>query len=330
MRWERSMSRIDDEAAAWVARRHSSDVAESEVEFRAWHDADPRHAGAYLRAEAAWTLLDRSQVLNHGQDDDQRSARMAAQRRAAARRHTRRTVLGGAIAASLAAAAGLGYVLKDRLSLETRRGELRNVPLSDKSVAAINTDSHIDVDMTSHLRHIQVVKGEAWFQVAKNKDAPFVVSAGDVRVRAVGTAFSVRRRDTGADVLVTEGVVETWNVRDTDKRLTLTAGNEAFVPFAPAQVDVVFRPQEVTRKLAWREREIILKEEDLAVAAAEFNRYNDQQIVIADPALREMKLVGGFQVDQPESFARAVRAALNVPVVIHNDRIIIGTGSDAG
>lgn len=324
------MSRINDEAAAWVARRHAGEPTESEHEFRAWHDADPRHAGAYLRAEAAWTLLDRSQVLAHGQDEDQRATRLAAQRKAAARRHTRRTILSGAIAASLAAATGLGYVLKDRLSLETRRGELRNVPLSDKSVAAINTDSHIDVDMTAHLRHIQVVKGEAWFQVAKNKDAPFVVSAGDIRVRAIGTAFSVRRRDDGADVLVTEGVVETWNIHDIDKRVTLTAGNEAFVPFAAVPADVAFRPLEVTRKLAWREREIILKEEDLAVAAAEFNRYNDQQIIIADPALREMKLVGGFEVDQPESFARAVHAALNVPVVIHNDRIIIGTGSGAG
>lgn len=324
------MSRIDDEAAAWVARRHADNAAESDAEFHAWHDGDPRHAGAYLRAEAAWMLLDRSQVLAHGQDNDQRATRLAAQRKAAARRHSRRTFLGGTIAASLAAAAGLGYVLKDRLSLETRRGELRNVPLSDKSIAAINTDSHIDVDMSAHLRHIQVVKGEAWFQVAKNKEAPFVVSAGDVRVRAVGTAFSVRRRDNGADVLVTEGVVETWTVREADKRLTLTAGNEVFVPFAAAPAAVVFRPQEVTRKLAWREREIILKEEDLAVAAAEFNRYNDQQIVIADPALREMKLVGGFDVDQPESFARAVRTALNVPVVIRDDRIIIGTGPNAG
>jgi transmembrane sensor len=324
------MSRIDDEAAAWIARRHAGSLAESEAEFRAWHDADSRHAGAYLRAEAAWVLLDRSQVLSHGQDDSALTVRLAAGRKAAAGRHTRRTILGGAIAASLAGAATLGYVLKDRLSLETRRGELRNVPLSDKSVAAINTDSHIDVDMTSHLRHIQVVKGEAWFQVAKNKDAPFVVSAGDVRVRAVGTAFSVRRRDNGAEVLVTEGVVETWNIHDLDKRMTLSAGNEAFVSFTPTPVNVAFRPQEVTRKLAWREREIILKEEDLAIAAAEFNRYNAQQIIIADPALRDMKLVGGFEVDQPETFARAVRAALNVPVSIEDDRIIIGTGPRAG
>jgi transmembrane sensor len=325
------MSRIDEEAVAWVARRHAHNgLPDDEAVFRAWHDADPRHAGAYLRAEAAWTLLDRSQVLVHGQDGGVLTARLATQRKAASHRHTRRNILGGAIAASLAGAVGLGYVLKDRLSLETRRGELRNVPLSDKSIAAINTDSHIDVDMTSHLRHIQVVKGEAWFQVAKNKEAPFVVSAGDVRVRAVGTAFSVRRRDDGADVLVTEGVVETWNVHDADKRVTLTAGNEAFIPFAATPADVVFRPQEVTRKLAWREREIILKEEDLAVAAAEFNRYNDQHIVIADPALREMKLVGGFEVDQPESFARAVHAALNVPVVVRDDRIIIGTGPGAG
>ena len=59
-------------------------------------------------------------------------------------------------------------------------------------------------------RNVRIDKGEAWFQVAKDKKRPFVVAAGDVRVRAVGTAFSVRRLEEGADVQVTEGVVEVF------------------------------------------------------------------------------------------------------------------------
>jgi transmembrane sensor len=204
---------------------------------------------------------------------------------------------------------------------------LRKVPLKDRSVAAVNTDSQIDVDMTTRLRHVRLVKGEVWFEVAKNPDVPFVVSAGDVRVRAVGTAFSVRRHDKGVDVLVTEGVVEAWNVNDKAKRQTLTAGNEAYVPekIADAVIDVAYRPQDVTRKLAWRDREIILHQESLSDAVAEFNRYNTREIIIADPRLNTAQLVGGFQVDQPESFALAVKVALDVPVDINDQRILIGT-----
>ena len=314
------MSAIDEQATVWVARLEASPDARTLKAFRDWHDADPRHEGAFLRAEAAWTLLDRSQVLGHGGQ--------AMVRRREALVHTRRQMLGrfavgGAAAASLTAAAGIGWALKDRLSLTTERGELRNVPLADRSMAAVNTDTRLDVDMTAKIRHIQLVKGEAWFEVAHNPDVPFVVSAGDVRVRALGTAFSVRRRDAGAEVLVTEGTVEAWSVRD-GRRVQLGVGHEAFVPFAGGQVDAAYHPDEVQRQLAWRERKIILQHETLGDAADEFNRYNREQIVITDPALRAEPLVGGFEVDKPESFARAVHTAMNVPVAVADDRILIG------
>ncbi len=329
---------IDGRAAEWVARRSAGMSSADEAAFQAWYAADRRHQGAFLRAEAAWTLLDRAQVLAHGnapahgQGADETFLHPAlADRSFRQPKRTRRAVIGGALAASAAAAAIVTtYALKNRLSLTTGRGELRNVPLADHSLAAINTDSHIDVDLSATLRHVSLVKGEAWFEVAKNPEAPFVVSAGDIRVRAVGTAFSVRRHDAGADVLVTEGVVEAWNVRDKDRRVTLPAGTAAFVPNAPAIAAVAFQPDEVGRKLAWRSREIILRQDSLSDAASEFNRYNDRQIVIADPALGQAQLVGGFAVDQPEIFARAVHATLNVPVRIEDKRIIIGTGPAAG
>ena len=341
------MLTIDDQAADWVARRSAGCTPEDDAAFQAWYAADRRHQGAFLRAEAAWALLDRAQVLAHGQAsiDGLDHALLApvetpaaaplqtlrlTDRRPARTRHTRRSVVAGALAASVGAAAiATAFALKGRLSLTTERGELRKVPLADHSLATINTDSQIDVEMSAHLRHVQLVRGEAWFEVAKNPDAPFVVSAGDVRVRAVGTAFSVRRRDAGADVLVTEGVVEAWNVKDKAQRVTLQAGATTFVSNAPSPSTVAFQPQEITRRLAWRDREIILRRDSLGDAVAEFNRYNDRQIVIADPALDKAQLVGGFAVDQPDIFARAVHATLNVPVTLEDKRIIIGASPSA-
>lgn len=322
------MSRIDEAAAQWVARLNGDDSVTTRQAFEAWHEADSRHQGAYLRAEAAWMRLDRAQVMMHG---DTLLARRTLDERLKRNRSSvsRRYVMGGAVAASLTGAAATGYVLANRLSVATRVGELRSVPLRDRSVASVNTNSQIDVDMTPQIRHVALVRGEAWFEVAKNPDVPFVVSAGDIRVRAVGTAFSVRRHENGADVLVTEGTVEAWNVNDTGKRVMLTAGHEAFVPLKPETVAVAYRPEEVERRLAWRDREIVLNSETLAEAVAEFNRYNERQIVISDPALGAQKLVGGFHVDQPETFARAVHAALDVPVSLNDDRIIIGTAGTA-
>ncbi len=317
-------SNIDEQAAAWVARMYANPDPADQAAFEVWHKADQRHAGAYLRAEAAWVLLDRAQVLRHGDGvAAQRAASDTLKVHHSAR--TRRYVLTGAVAASAAGLVSVGVMLSHRVSLSTARGELRKVPLADHSIATVNTDSQIDVALSDRMRHVDLVRGEAWFEVAKNPDAPFVVSAGDVRVRAVGTAFSVRRHAAGADILVTEGVVEAWNVKNKNQRVTLKAGGEAHVTNTPEPVEVSYRPEEVERKLAWREREVILKSTALSDAVAEFNRYNDREIVIADPALRDAQLVGGFQVDQPDSFARAVHLTLNVPVSIGDDRIIIGT-----
>ena len=319
------MSRIDEEATQWVARLNGEVSEETRQAFEVWHEADPRHQGAFLRAEAAWVMLDRAEVMAHG---DTLLARRALEEKLKRHRNSvsRRYVMGGAVAASLTGAVAVGYVLANRLSVATGVGELRSIPLKDRSIASVNTDSQIDVDMTPQIRHVALVKGEAWFEVAKNPEVPFVV-AGDIRVRAVGTAFSVRRREGGADVLVTEGTVEAWTVNDKNKRVTLTAGHEAFVPVKAEVVEVTYRPEEVERRLSWREREIVLNSETLTEAVAEFNRYNSRQIVIADPALGAQKLVGGFHVDQPETFARAVQTALNVPVSETDDRIIIGTAS---
>jgi transmembrane sensor len=160
-----------------------------------------------------------------------------------------------------------------------------------------------------------LLRGEAWFEVAKDTSRPFVVSAGRARVRAVGTAFSVRRHDMGTEVLVTEGTVETWMVGAADAKIRLTAGKKAFVSDgAPAQVATA-ASGEIDRSLAWRQGQIALGGETLAYAVEEFNRYNERKVVIADSRLAAEKLVGQFRANQPEAFARAVAGTLGATVV---------------
>src|SRR3546814_12570012 len=80
-----------------------------------------------------------------------------------------------------------GVMLLGGTSYATSVGEIRRVPLADGSIAAINTASAIDVKLDDAARHVRVVEGEAWFQVARDKQRPFVVAAGRARGRAVGT-----------------------------------------------------------------------------------------------------------------------------------------------
>jgi transmembrane sensor len=197
----------------------------------------------------------------------------------------------------------------------TLLGEVRNIPLADGSVTAINTETEVGVALTPQLRRLVVAKGEAWFQVAKDPSRPFVVEAGDARVEALGTAFSVRRRDDGAEVLVTDGAVEVWTVGAEDRRIRLDAGSKAFLTQGQPPQAVKAETQ-IANALAWRSGQIALYGETLADAAAEFNRYNARKIVIADPELASEKVVGQFGAYDPEGFARAAAGMLGAHVVV--------------
>jgi len=143
-------------------------------------------------------------------------------------------------------------------------------------------------------------------------------------VRAVGTAFAVRRRDGGADVLVTEGVVEVWTGQGGASPARLAAGAHAWVPDRATRIAAALDPAETERRLAWRQGRLVLQGETLAAAAAEFNRYNARRIVIRDPRLGQRTFVGQYRIDQPERFADDVHLLLGVPVALGPGAIEIG------
>jgi len=306
----------DDDAVRWAVRLDAGPLDEAEqAALDAWIAADEQRAGALLRAEATLAYLDRGRALAPLQHEEAEPY----EEEAPPRFGRRLFLVGGALGGICAAGLG-GFMLwpgQDEGGLPARgqeiatiRGEVRRVPLADGSFASLNTASRIEVAMGQGRRRVRLDQGEVWFQVAHDRTRPFVVEAGDVRVQAVGTAFSVRLRNGGADVLVTEGAVETWVVGRESQRTRLAAGSRGFVSGAALRTEVAQAPEAVDRALAWRVGDIALNGEPLSHAVAEINRYNERQLVIGDPALAREPLVGYFRTNDPENFARAVAAMM--------------------
>jgi len=314
---------INDRAAEWVARidREGDDPA-VRAELKAWLAGDDRRRGAYFRAKAAWTMLDRASVFGAGQAQPQEVAA------AGGPWFSRRRLLwgGGAVAAAAALVVGLprmDFFAAPDQQIQTAVGEIRRVPLSDGSFAAVNTQTTLDVTMKPEVRRIALKDGEAWFQVAKDRARPFLVEAGDVRVRAVGTAFSVRRLEDGVDVQVTEGVVEVWRVGDEANVRRVEAGTRAFIAPDKAVVSVAAASEDIDKALAWRTGQLVFDGDTVAEAAAEFNRYNVRKIEVADPALGQQKMIGRFRTNEPDAFAKVAATLLNAKAEIGPDRIVL-------
>jgi transmembrane sensor len=306
---------VADQAVLWATRIDAGSVdPDSNADLQRWLEEDPRRRGGLLRAQATLSFLDRGRAL--AGVVPRPKPRLILVRR-------KLMFVGTALAASLIGVAIL-MVRPDRY--DTRLGEIRQVPLSDGSLVEINTQSTVEVTMHPNVREVTLARGEAWFRVAHDKKRPFIVSAGRIRVRAVGTAFSVRRRDDGADVAVTDGVVATWTVGDEDHPVQVAAGSKAYVAdYEPPKV--VEASSEVERSLAWREGEIALEGETLGEAVAQFNRYNARKLVISDPTLADEKLVGQFRATEPEAFAGAVASTLGATVEEERDAIRLSRAS---
>lgn len=204
---------IEATAAAWLAQRDDGLSPAQEVEFAQWRAADVRHEAAVARLEAAWTAL---QQLR----DFRPEARVHPDRdllRPSPKR--RRVVPFPALAATVALAASLalaavwwvGSSHRDAASREqhyaTTVDGYERVSLADGSSIELNSASEVSVSFSSAERRVRLLRGEAHFTVAKNKARPFMVEAGLVAVRAVGTAFNVRLGGKEVEVLVTEGRV---------------------------------------------------------------------------------------------------------------------------
>ena len=327
---ERETAEANEESAArWVARLdRAGDDARLRAELDAWLAGDERRQGAWFRAQTAWRMLDRASVLRGGSalaPADGPEADEAPAPASAAILSRRRVIWGGAAAASVAAAAIAGFALlrSPAERIETAVGEIRRVPLADGSMVAVNTASRLAFALRPERRDVAIDAGEAWFQVAHDPARPFLVEAGEVRVQAVGTAFSVRRRADGADVLVTEGVVEAWSAADPANRRRLSAGASAFVSDAGGPQRIAMASADVDRSLAWRSGQLVFDGDTLGQAAAEFNRYNAVQVRIADPALAGERFVGRFRTNEPDAFARAAATILGARADFGSGEIVL-------
>ena len=200
-------SEIEAAAAAWAAKADRGELApEEQAALEKWLGAGSRRVGAYARALAVNAYFDRAAALGSGFSPSDFEAPPGA-RPIFARR---KLLFAGAaaMAASVAGIAGYGLVSAQN-AIVTAKGDMRRVTLAEGSAITLNTDSRVEPRLEERLRQVRLLKGEALFDVSRDRTRPFVVEAGDVRVRVLGTRFSVRRFDDGSvEVGVLDGVVE--------------------------------------------------------------------------------------------------------------------------
>jgi transmembrane sensor len=333
---------IEKVAADWVARRAGGSFqASDEGELQAWLDASTAHRIAYLRLVTAWKELGRLKALGAGAPEGTVPARSSwgegvdlgseaagtPIERSSNRRYWRRGRPGtlSAIAASLAVALIVWRAMPPSPeSYGTAVGAVSRVTLADGSHVSLDTNSQIRVNWSGSARRVELVRGDAYFEVSKDPSRPFIVNVNGARAVAVGTQFSVRRDEEGMDVLVTEGRVrlERGGEPATSESQLLPAGSAATVSPAVIRIEHV-SAEDIERQLSWRQGFISLRDTPLPEAVQAFNRYTVRQIEIADPRLAAIRIGGNFRIDNVNAFLWLLQNGFPIQVEERPDHILL-------
>ena len=303
-------SEIEAAAAAWAAKADRGELApEEQAALEKWLGAGSRRVGAYARALAVNAFVDRAAALGSGFSPSDFEAPPGARPI-----FDRRKLLfagAAAMAASVAGIAGYGLVSAQN-AIVTAKGDMRRVTLAEGSAITLNTDSRVEPRLEERLRQVRLLKGEALFDVSRDRTRPFVVEAGDVRVRVLGTRFSVRRFDDGSvEVGVLDGVVEVGIMGGLQSKRLIAGQRSRVLPRGEFRTENL--PQAaLERAVGWRHGILDLNGMTLAEAAAEYARYSDRRIEISDPAIGAMEVTGVYSTSDPLGFARAAALSLGI------------------
>jgi len=196
------------QAANWLVLLSETPVPEAvQADFDAWLAANPDHERAWSVAQETYGLI--------GKAPRRHPAAGQTRLRSANRRvrvtSRRRRVAAGGLGIGLAASITLFFApaLWMRLSADrmTGVGEVTTMTLADGSRVELGPDTAVKVRYSGKERHVDLLQGEASFEVRHDVTKPFTVQAGDVDTRVLGTAFEVRRERTGTYVAVAHGKV---------------------------------------------------------------------------------------------------------------------------
>lgn len=341
-----------DEAADWLARKDLGFTDDERREFESWLAIDSRHADVWAEVNGPWQKLDAAR--DDGMADWMLIELNRRERKRRLRRQYWRT--GG-----LAAAAAVLFAF----TLSTWRGPggeavvptvsprptgvlvMQGKPapqastavamllkpeqrvLEDGTIVDLKGDALISVSFTSRRRVVRLVSGTAHFEVSPDVNRPFIVRAGAVSVRAVGTAFAVERSEDAADVLVTEGkvgVARTEGEVEPPSPLLVGAGGRVLMSYDAAdgvpEVEML-DPQEMAMRLQWRVPRLQLRGASLAQVVEMLNSLSQTTITIADPALEHLRFSGLFRADNAAGFVQMLQNNYGVEVSFPDDRRII-------
>ena len=314
-----SQEMIHEEAAMWILRIESSPLsAEEKRELKEWASRSTTHAQVLRDTAEVWDRMDVMEGLAEllPLESKPRSQRL--------RKYKPAFILGAPLLASVVVLflfflPSLGWFSNQKI-YETPIGALQVVKMEDGSAVTLNTATKIQAAFDVSQRKIELLKGEAFFEVAHDEHVPFIVTVGTTQIEAVGTAFSVQRLADEVEVTVTEGRVKITKVQQGDREvkpqqiLFADGGQQVYLNDQKKIAVQSVKPEEIAKVLMWQQRMLAFNGETLEEVIAEFSRYTQAEIRIVDEETAAIRVGGYFRSDDLPGIMKSLEENFEISV----------------
>lgn len=293
--WDRAVR----EAVDWtILIDDDPDGAELRARLDAWRRHDPLHERAWMEAShASGVIAQTKKVVLFRTESHQPKPAEAPSRHTATRvRPGRRLIFSGAVAAAAAWVAVPQMLLYIRADHMTATGEQQTLTLDDGTTVRLAPDSAVRVSYADNSRNVELLSGEAYFEVKRNSARPFSVRSNNATVTVLGTGFDVRQGDDGTDVGVKHGRVRVSSTDGAHGSVTLGAGQWGHMARSGKIASGNGSAELVG---AWTERRITAVDRPLSEVLADLRRYHTGAIILTSHQFGRSSVTGTFEADDP-------------------------------
>lgn len=315
-------------ASYWFVRQDAQGMtAEDRQEFECWLAASATHRSIYQQTRSMWAGFEAA-----AEDNELRALRVSALAAGPAPNvWPRAAAIAATLVLGIFAVAALTWKFSNDVDTAqvaasqttggqyvTAQNQRSTVTLPDGSLVSMNLDTVFTTDFTHNRRLIELAKGQAFFDVAKDQTRPFIVKAAGRDIQALGTKFDVKLEQDRVEVVLLEGRVSVG--RSAPSLLKKVMGRASRVELKPDQRLIAqageapsITATNAMQATSWREGWIVFEDETVEHAIGELNRYSDRPLIAA-PDVRQMRLSGVFRIGQPDRFGAVIQELLPLEV----------------
>lgn len=219
---------------------------------------------------------------------------------------------------------GLGFLFKEMAKSQptnylTLEGETRTVVLSDSSLVFLNESSLIAVSADYGVDERAVeLEGEAFFEITKDQDRPFVVETGGTTTTVLGTAFNLNAVGGEVALVVVSGKVS-FDTED-QRQLVLTKGMAAnFVP----ETGKLAMMEPESNLMAWHSKTFQYDNESITNVLSQLSNYFKVDIKTSNPKINQCRFTGDFNQPTLVQVIKVLSVTLDLSVTKTKDQYLL-------